>query len=282
MINPFGVLYNPASVGASLERLWQNRFFSVEELVEQDGLFHSFSHHGSFSGTDPGETLDRINTSFKAAAANLRDATRLIITFGTAWVYALPSTEQIVANCHKFPENYFIRRRLSVDEIVLFYEDLFEVLFREKPDLKVLMTVSPIRHWKDGAHENTLSKSILHLAISELCDEFEQVDYFPAYELLVDDLRDYRFYAEDMLHPSETAKQYIWEHFSDCCFSKATREIVNQVRQIRKAMQHRPFHPDSEDYVRFAKKNIAAIQMLQVASPDLDLTEERSYFEQIL
>lgn len=281
-VNPFGVLYNPASVGMALQRLWSNEPFQLEELVEQEGWYHSFSHHGSFSGTDPNRTLDAINSAFADAVQNLKEATCLILTFGTSWIYALPSTDQIVANCHKFPESYFERRRLTVDEIVLYYEELLETFFQVNPNLKVLFTVSPIRHWKDGAHENTLSKSTLHLAIEELCEDFPQVEYYPAYELLMDDLRDYRFYAEDMLHPSAVAQNYVWEHFSDSCFSKATKEAVHQIRQIRKAMLHKPFHPDSEAYIRFAKKNIAAIELLLLATPELDLSEERLFFESIL
>lgn len=281
-VNPFGVLYNPASVGMALFRLMADQPFLDEELVEYDGYFHSFSHHGSFSGTDRKSTLEGINQSFDKAVADLRDATCLMITFGTAWVYALPSTDQIVANCHKLPEDRFIRRRLSTDEIVYFYTELLEKLFERKPDLKVVFTVSPIRHLKDGVHENTLSKSTLHLAIDDLCDCFENVTYFPAYELVMDDLRDYRFYAEDMLHPSVIAQRYVWDHFSESFFSKSTRETLRQVQQIRKAMQHKPFHPGDEAHIRFAKKNIATIEMLRTAVPELELADEFAFFARII
>lgn len=279
-LNPFGVLYNPASVGTALLRMWRNEPFRQEELVEHDGFFHSFSHHGSFSGTDPKKTLEKMNASFHRSVQDLSQATWLMITFGTAWVYALPSSDQIVANCHKFPENCFLRRRLSVDEVVCFYTDLLDVLFQAKPNLNVLFTVSPIRHVKDGFHENTLSKSVLHLAVAELCACFEQVFYFPAYELLTDDLRDYRFYADDMVHPSLMAQQYIRDRFSEIFFHRQTGEVVRQVRQIRKAAEHRPFHPNSEAYKRFAKKNIAAIELLSAMVPELDLSREKAVFEQ--
>jgi hypothetical protein len=281
-LNPFGVLYNPASVGMALQRLWADQPFRDEELVEHEGFFHSFSHHSSFSGTDRKATLDRINEVFGSAVNDLREATCLLITFGTAWVYTLPSTDQIVANCHKLPENSFLRRRLSSDEIEYFYTELLEVLFEARPDLKVVFTVSPIRHLKDGMHENTLSKSTLHLAVEGLCDSFENVFYYPAYELMMDELRDYRFYADDMLHPSAVAQRYIWDHFSESYFSKATREIIRQVQQLRKAMMHRPFHPGDEAHIRFAKKNIAAIEMLAASVPELNLCEERAFFEHIL
>ncbi|MEA4839824.1 MAG: GSCFA domain-containing protein [Bacteroidales bacterium] len=281
-LNPFGVLYNPASVGTALHRLWQDQTFREEELVEHDGFYHSFSHHSSFSGTDPKSTLEKINKAFNQAVVDLKDATCLIITFGTSWVYTLPSTDQIVANCHKMPEENFLRRRLTVHEIEYFYIELLEMLFQKKPDLKVLFTVSPIRHLKDGVHENTLSKATLHLAIEDLCESFDHVFYFPAYELLMDDLRDYRFYAEDMVHPSAIAQRYIWDYFSDTCFTKSTKEIVHQVQQIRKAMEHKPFHPEDEAYKRFAKKNIAILELLAAKAPEIDLKEERSFFEQIL
>jgi len=281
-LNPFGVLYNPASVGMALHRLWQNQPFRMDELVEHDGFYHSFSHHSSFSGTDPVQTLEKINESFDRAVLDLQETDVLIITFGTSWVYTLPSTDQIVANCHKMPEENFLRRRLSVNEIDYFYMELLEVLFQAKPDLKVLFTVSPIRHMKDGFHENTLSKSTLHLAIEGLSESFENIYYFPAYELLMDDLRDYRFYAEDMVHPSVTAQRYIWDHFSDTCFTKATKEVVRQVQQVRKAMEHKPFHPEDEAYKRFAKKNIATIELLSATAPELDLSDERAFFEKII
>lgn len=281
-LNPFGVLYNPASVGTGLQRLWHNRLFRDDELVEYDGMYHSFSHHGSFSGTDRKKTLDHINRSFKKAAVDLRETTCLIITFGTAWVYTLPSTDQVVANCHKLPESGFLRRQLSVDEIELFYMDLLDLLFEARPDLNVLFTVSPIRHMKDGFHENTVSKAILHLAIEGLCESFDRVHYYPAFELLMDDLRDYRYYAEDMVHPSPVTLHYIWENFSDTFFQKPTKEIVHQVQQIRKAMLHRQLHPDNEFYKSFAKKNIASIEILAANVPELDLSEERAFFERIL
>jgi len=281
-VNPFGVLYNPASVGMDLQRLLQNQSFRDEELVEYEGLYHSFSHHSLFSGTDRKKTLENINRSFDNAETALREASCLIITFGTAWVYALPSTDQIVANCHKLPEDRFLRRRLSVDEIEYFYTDLLEMLFEANPDLNVLFTVSPIRHMKDGFHENTISKATLHLAIEGLCESFDRAHYYPAFELLMDDLRDYRYYAEDMVHPSPAAQRYIWEHFSDTFFQKSTKEIVRQVQQVHKAMQHKPFHPEDEAYKGFAKKNIANIEILSVTAPELDLSEERAFFEHIL
>ncbi len=280
--NPFGVLYNPMSVVKSMERLRYGINFKEDELFEYEGIWGSFAHHTSFSGPDRQAVLEHIRSSFDEAAEAFRSATCLMLTFGTSWVYALSETGKIVANCHKLPDYHFTRRRLDVAEIVEYYTEFFLQLFQERPDLKVLLTVSPIRHFKDGAHENTLSKSVLHLAIDELCLRFDRLVYFPSYELMMDDLRDYRFYAEDMLHPSDTAVQYIWERFQDFAFDKPTRELSAQVLQIRRAMAHRPQHPEREDYFRFAQKNLAAVDLLAARHPEIDLSRERSFFSQIL
>ncbi len=280
--NPFGVLYNPMSVVKALEILWYKIPFREEDLFEYQGLYASFMHHSSFSSPDRDEVLSHIRKNNERAAAFLQETTCLMLTFGTSWVYSLAETGKIVANCHKLPEDLFVRRRLDVAEIVDYYSAFLETLFQAKPDLKVIMTVSPIRHFKDGAHENTLSKAVLHLAIEELMLHFPQVQYFPAYELLCDDLRDYRFYTEDMLHPSETAVKYIWEAFSQFAFDKSTRELMHQVQQLHKAMQHRPQRPDDEAYKRFAQKNLASIAVLEASQPGLDLSGERAFFQSVL
>jgi hypothetical protein len=282
MTNPFGVLYNPSSISMALRRLIKSEPFHASELTELDGLYHSFSHHGSFSDSDAVITLDHINESFSKAAYNFRETDCLMLTFGTAWVYALTESGQIVANCHKFPANSFNRLRLTVDDITLDYDELFEDLLKIKPDLRIILTVSPIRHLNDGVHENTLSKSVLHLAVENLCNRFENVVYYPSYELMMDDLRDYRFYDVDMLHPSSVAQDYIWEHFSETFLTKPSREMAKQVQQIRKAMNHKPLHDNDDAYVRFAQKNIASIEMLKIRVPEIDLKEEMTFFENIL
>lgn len=281
LTNPFGILYNPASIHSSLKRLASASPFLVSDLVEYDGLYHSFNHHGSFSNTDEMTTLGLINSSFEKAVSHFKKNKILILTFGTAWVYALTENGKIVANCHKFPSSRFNRFRLSVDSINEDYMELFSFLKKNIPDLKIILTVSPIRHLKDGVHENTISKSILHLAAEELCKKVENVFYYPSYEIMIDDLRDYRFYDTDMLHPSQLAKDYIWEHFSETFLTKPTREIAKQVHQIRKAMNHRPLRENDDAYIRFAKKNIASIEMLKISVPELDLSDELIFFENI-
>jgi hypothetical protein len=282
VLNPFGVVYNPSSIAQSVQRLMHDEPFQTTDLVEYEHLYHSFNHHGSFSGSNPKETLVHMNAAYWQAVAALKASTCLMLTFGTSWVYTLRETGEVVANCHKFPAVHFDRHRLSITAIVDTYISLFDNLFAMNPALRIVLTVSPIRHQKDGFHANNISKSILLLATESLVERYANVYYYPSYELVMDDLRDYRFYADDMLHPSPLATNYIWEHFSESFFGKQTKEMARQVQQIRKAMEHRPFHPDEAAYRRFAQKNLAAIEGLVLSEPKLDLREEKAFFERII
>lgn len=280
--NPFGVVYNPITIVESLTRLTQFKPFEADDLVFHDGLYHSFSHHGSFSGTDSDVVLKHMNAAYRQAASALNATNRLLLTFGTSWVYRLKETNQVVSNCHKIPQTTFTHARLSVNDIVEACSPLFDRLFSQNSDLRIVLTVSPIRHLKDGLHANNISKATLLMAVEELVETFPGVYYFPSYELMLDDLRDYRFYADDMLHPSTLAINYIWEYFSECFFSKQTMEMAKQVQQIRKAMEHRPFHPDETAYKRFSQKYLAAVEGLLISEPALNLTEEKVFFERII
>ncbi len=280
--NPFGVLYNPSSIVQAIRRMMDPLPFRLTDLVEYDGLYHSFSHHGSFSNSDPAEALEHMNAAHRQAVKGLKESTRLILTLGTSWVYTNEKTDGVVANCHKFPAAHFQRHRMTVEQCVHEFSSLFDRLFVDNPSLHVIMTVSPVRHQKDGFHANNLSKAILLLATEALAERYPTVHYYPSYELMMDDLRDYRFYAEDMLHPSSVAVSYIWDHFTDSFFNKQTKEMAKQVQQIRKAMEHRPFRPDDPAYRRFAQKNLAAIEGLALSEPALDLGEEKAFFELII
>ena len=201
-INPFGVLYNPISISKSIQRLLENKEFTEKDLFQHRGLWQSYSHSSLFSATTAEKCLYNINLRFEKAANQLINTNVILITFGTAWVFEEKSSGNVVSNCHKLPANHFNRRRLTVDEIVANYSNLINTLTAKLPDLKLIFSVSPIRHWKDGAHENNVSKSTLLLAVDKLEREFNSVHYFPAYEIQMDELRDYRFYAADMVHPS--------------------------------------------------------------------------------
>lgn len=252
-VNPFGVLFNPISIKNSLEILLNNHIFTETDIFKHGSLWSSFSHSTLFASADKAECLNKINQRIQAAAIHLRQADFLLITFGTAWVYELIASGEVVSNCHKIPANNFVRKRLTVDEIVSAYSLLLTRLQQQSPQLRVIFTVSPIRHWKDGANENNLSKSILLMSVEQLKKQFDFIDYFPAYEIQMDELRDYRFYAADMLHPNETAIDYIWEKFSLSYFSAETFQIKTALEQWRTMLNHRPIHEDSQEYKMFVQ-----------------------------
>jgi len=245
-LNPFGIAYNPLSLSRNLNRLLDNKPYAREELFEYNGLYHSFSHHSRFSGIDPNDVLSRINSRLEQSSAFLETADLLIITFGTAFVYRLQSNGDPVSNCHKLPSGFFTYKRLTIESIVQEWSDLIVRLQTLYPSLRILFTVSPIRHRKDGDHGNQLSKSILLLAVEELMQNRSRCYYFPAYEIVLDDLRDYRFYAEDMLHPSSQAIDYIWEKFGEAWFERETSKKARDFEKIQRSLNHIPLHPASE------------------------------------
>lgn len=251
LINPFGVLYNPSSVRQSLEILLDKRNFDEKDLYHFNDQWLSFYHDTEFSNPDKDLCLEKINDSLSNARSFLKKANYLIITFGTAWVYKFKETESIVSNCHKIPAKEFQRVKLTVEDIFVQWAKLLNRLDDFNPDLKLILTVSPVRHWKDGAVQNQLSKSTLILAINHIKKLFDNVEYFPAYEIMMDDLRDYRFYADDMLHPSKVAVEYIWEQFKSTYFNDETKKILKEVGKIVQAENHRPFNAETESFKKF-------------------------------
>ena len=283
LVNPFGIVYNPFSIAGSLERLRAgNQYFSAPELFENQGLWHSWAHHGRFSQPDRQATLDGLNAAYAAAAQALRQSNRLLLTLGTADVFLLRTTEQIVANNHKMPATLFQARRLGVDEIVGDLSAVLQKIKLERPDLQVILTVSPVRHLRAGPVENQRSKATLVLACAALCTHLPFVHYFPAYELLLDDLRDYRFFAADMVHPNEVAIDYIWQHFAATFFTADTQRLIRQIEQIQTAVRHRPFHPYSAQHRAFANAQLTAITALAAAYPGLDFAQETAHFRQLV
>ena len=250
-INPFGVMYNPMSVAQGIRYLLSEKEFTAADLFQSGSLWNSLAHSSTFSATTADEALQKINSRLLAARYFLRETNVMMITLGTAWVFELVDTRKIVSNCHKLPASRFTRRRLSVDEIINEFTEVFGLLRNSYPGLKFIFTVSPIRHWKDGAHENTVSKSTLHLAVDALEKQFDFVHYFPAYEIMMDELRDYRFYASDMLHPSDVAVDYIWQRFGDTYFSSETLNLKKELERLRADLNHRPLHPETEEYRLF-------------------------------
>ena len=250
-VNPFGVLYNPVSIRNSFGFLLQNKHFTSDDIFEYRSLWQSFSHSSLFSDISVEGCLDKINSRMNNACDFFRKTDILLITFGTAWVFEEKKSGRVVSNCHKLPASEFVRRRLSVEEIVDAYATLINEVIAQRSSVQLIFSVSPIRHWKDGAHENAISKSTLLLAIEALQQQFKQVYYFPAYEILMDELRDYRFYASDMLHPSEVAVDYIWSRFADTYFDETTLKTKKEAEQLVADLLHRPLLPGSEEFKKF-------------------------------
>ena len=246
-VNPFGVTYNPLSVQRQLEALLQKDAYKAVDLDRHNELWISFDHDTSFSSIDRDTSLAKINQSFQEAKERLKQARILILTWGTSWVYRYRASGEVVCNCHKIPDREFARSRLTPREIITAYESLLPELFAFNKHLKILHTVSPVRHWKDGAHGNQLSKAALLLAGDALQQKFpEQFFYFPSYEIVMDELRDYRFYAGDMLHMGEQASQYIWERFRGILIESGSVEIIKEVEALRKMLEHRPLNEEGD------------------------------------
>ena len=274
-INPFGVLYNPISISQAIRSLLNPTLKTKENLFFHNGLFHSFTHHSNFSATTEDICIENINNRMNKAATYLNKTDHLLITFGSAYVYQLKNSGEIVANCHKLPGQLFNHKRLSISDIVNEWKLLLSILFEKNKQLHVIFTVSPIRYWKYGAHGNQISKSILLLAIEEIQKIYpERTGYFPAYELMLDELRDYRFYAEDMSHPSTTAIQYIWKRFTETYMEQPTQQLLAEIKDILKSIGHKPFNPQSESYKQFVTQTLLKIELLIKKRPYLCFEQE--------
>lgn len=267
-VNPYGTLYNPLSIaqaladgispvpdgGESINTQREIACAGEEEIVYHKGLYHSLSRHGSFSGADREKVRKAVLESAEQMRQTLEKADIVVITFGTAWVYEYEG--RVVANCHKMPSSAFSRRRMSAEEIVA----VWKPLLRRLAGKHFIFTVSPIRHIKDGLHENQISKSILLQSVEEMTKETKDdgkepmANYFPSYEIMLDELRDYRFYKEDMLHPNETAIQYIWERFVAAYMSAQTRQEMQQLHQLYLDRHHHLLHPDTEEAIDFLRR----------------------------
>jgi len=234
--HPFGAIYNPASILKCLNILKYYKIVTNADLVHEKGLFCNYNFHSSYSGVTEKEALDNMNREIESGHNFFNNATHIIVTFGTAFAYSLKSSGEIVANCHHTDASAFSRRRLSIDEIAADYG----AFVKEHPDKQFIFTVSPIRYKKDTFHGSRLSKAVLLLAIEKICSENRNCSYFPSYEIMEDDLRDYRFYASDMLHPSDVAVDYIWEHFSNAYFSDETKLKCKEVEKKRLEENHIP------------------------------------------
>jgi hypothetical protein len=277
--SPSGVLFNPESIASAIERYSRAAAPTAEELREGDEGWYSFDFHSSLSHSEREVALAQMQQAVEQGAEALAKAKVVIVTFGTAWVYRLKENGRVVANCHKQHQSLFSREMLSIEEIVERYAPLMEGVLAGK---KVIMTVSPIRHLSDGLEANSLSKAILRVAIDKLAERYDNVHYFPSFELLNDDLRDYRFYADDMTHPSAVAVDYIWERFEEYAFSAATIDIIKRLRKIADAVAHRPLNADTEAHRNFCLKMIGEIAAMECVTSGIDFSEEKRHFKQFL
>lgn len=271
LINPLGITYNPVSLCRSLQ-------MAVEGTAEQKILFaphlhnwHSFHLHSRFNHPEREVFLSQMRQAFEVTGAQLRTASHLILTFGTAWVFREKSSGEIVANCHKYPASMFTKDLLSPAAITDAFYQFLRALLQVNPGIKILLTVSPVRHTKEGLSLNAVSKATLRLVCHQLTQSFENIDYFPAYEIMTDDLRDYRFYGDDMIHPSQFAENYIWEKFTQSALSPQANEILITLEKIQREMAHRPMNPHSPEYRRFLENLLTKLNLLHTT---LDCTEE--------
>ena len=248
LVNPFGVLYNPASIVQSIERLGSGKPFNHEDVIAVgEGQYCTFSHNTAFWQSDETTLLERVNKDLKEARERFLEAKWVVISLGTSWAFRHKETRQAVSNCHKLPARQFDREFLTTERSA----ECLAKMMKAYPEKQFIFTVSPLRHLKDGLHENQLSKAALLLAVDEVCKSFDNAHYFPAYEILLDELRDYRFYKEDMVHPTEQAVRYIWERFADFAIDPKEKSAMQAAAELRQMLQHRPLFPESEAYRKF-------------------------------
>lgn len=276
--NPHGILFNPASICRSLGDVLDGRSYGMDDLfLEEQGIWSSWYFHSRFSDPDPDVALHAMNQSVSRAGEAIRASRWLILTLGSAYVYEL-SDGRVVANCHRAPANSFSRRLMQPDEILAGLDPLLHRLRVLNPGMRFLFTVSPVRHLREGFVENNRSKAALIYSVHQLVDKFDDVFYFPAYELVIDDLRDYRFFAEDMAHPNYQATRYVWEKFVESCVDGSSSEIMRDIHAIHTAMAHTPRHPGSAAHRQFLAKHAAVVQDLANRCPYIDFRRELDYF----
>jgi hypothetical protein len=278
LLNPNGILFDAASVASSLISYILPRVYREEDLVYQNELWQSWQHHGVFSRMDLQESLLEINTSQERAHAFLREANWLIITLGSAFSYRLVDGGGAVANCHRAPAQTFRKHLMTIGEIVSELDGCLHQLFYFNPTIRVIFTISPVRHIRDGVIENNRSKARLIESVHHLVGKFDRLFYFPAYELVIDVLRDYRWYDIDMVHPNYAATAYVLENFVEKCIDAAGQRLLEEVKKIVSARRHRPFQPATLAHRRFLQEHFQKAADLAREYPFLDFHEELNYF----
>jgi len=269
--NQFGSIYNPISIHRLVLFSLRSELPISDSYLKNEGIYLNYNFHSSHSALSRQELETKIKNSIAGATEFLKNTNRIIITYGTAFVYRLKSGNEIVANCHKISSTNFTKSLLKESEIFESFKNLYSNLKSINPNCKIILTVSPVRHLKETLELNSVSKSVLRLSCHSIVNQFSDVDYFPAYEILLDDLRDYRFYKTDRLHPTEEAAEYIWEKFIDAYFDASSKGFINEWKEIRKNLHHKPFHPQSENHQKFLKSTLSRLEKLNTT---IDLSSE--------
>lgn len=274
-IYPFGTVYHPINLAWLLRKSLEGYKVSPEEIFENQGLFSHFQFNGNFSGNLPENCIDASNTALTKTGEFLKNADLLILTLGTANGYIFKETGELVGNCHKVPSHYFEKIMSSIKEMEVELSLLIQELWHVNPQVKIIITVSPVRHTKDGLESNLRSKARLIEVAHRLRDAYpECIFYFPSYEIMMDDLRDYRYYQRDMIHPSELAIDYIWNYFSNAVFDQFTIETNKKIDHLQKSLLHRPIHGKSTHYLEFIQKLLMEMEQLAETESKIDFSEE--------
>ena len=272
--NPFGILFHPLAIEKAVQDCISENYYTQDSLIKHRDSWLSLNHHSKFDHSDSEKTLTAINQNIDYAHAALKTASHVIITLGTSWVYKWNENDQVVGNCHKISQKNFTKQLLTSEEILGSLKGIIKHIRSVNTDVNFIFTLSPVRHLKDGFIENSLSKALLLAAIHELQEDPETF-YFPAYEIMIDDLRDYRFYKSDMIHPSEMAVDYIWNLFGSSWLSEASRELMIEIDEIQRSLAHRPFDPNSDGHKKFEMNLEEKIENLQVRHPQIKFHKKR-------
>ena len=266
--NPFGILFHPLAIERIIEKSVNQEFFTEEDVFNENEQWHSFDAHSSLSNPSKAQIIEDLNNAISRTSTQVNTASHIIITLGTAWVYRKTSSNKVVANCHKVPQSNFTKELLSVEEVVKSLKQVIKFVQSVNPTVQFIFTVSPVRHLKDGFLENHRSKAHLIAAIHQVLNE-DRVSYFPSYELMMDELRDYRFYAKDMIHPNETAIEYIWEKFVEVWLASNTSSTMKKIEKVQKGMLHKPFNENSDQHQKFLVKLNVLKSEIQTEFPHL-------------
>lgn len=279
--NPNGILFDPLSVATSLISYIEPTVYKPEDLFFHNELWQSWKHHGQYSGTDQMSVLDNINHSQQAAHLFLKQANWLIITLGSSFAYILKENNRGVANCHRAPANWFSKKLLPIEEMLAILDETLHRLFDFNQKLQIVFTISPVRHIRDGVIENNRSKARLIEVAHQLVNKFNQTHYFPAYELVIDILRDYRFYDKDLVHPNYMATNYVVESFMEHYVLTESRLVAEEIRKLQVSRKHRALHPDTIAHRRFLKEQYEKTMELAEKYPFLDFTNELLHFREV-